>query len=70
MSSIRPACRFSDLTPAEVTDIFKVTQVVTKAIEDHYGASSSTVSIQDGPDAGQTVQVGYYPCIGQGHTGH
>lgn len=55
-SPIRPTCRFSDLTPAEVTDIFKVTQVVTKAIEGHYSATSSTVSIQDGPDAGQTVQ--------------
>lgn len=56
VSSIRPAPRFSDLTPAEVSDLFRVTQVISKVIEGHFGATSTTISVQDGPEAGQTVE--------------
>lgn len=48
--------RLSDLTPAEVSDLFIVVQKVSRVIEKHHSASSLTVAIQDGPEAGQTVK--------------
>lgn len=56
VASLRPAPRFTDLTPAELSDLFKVTQVIAKVIEGHFGGTSTTISIQDGPEAGQTVE--------------
>lgn len=54
---LRLAERLSSLTPAEVSDLFIVVQKVSRVIEKHHGASSLTVAIQDGPEAGQTVKV-------------
>lgn len=34
-------------------------KTIFKVIEEVYQTSSSTVTIQDGPDAGQTVEVIY-----------
>lgn len=56
VSPVRPVEKFSDLTPTEVSDLFQVVQVVSRVVEKHYSASSLTVAIQDGPEAGQTVK--------------
>ncbi|KAK8781016.1 hypothetical protein V5799_017646 [Amblyomma americanum] len=55
VAPIRPALRLSDLSTEEVQDLFLVVQKVQRAVEKHFGASSSTVSIQDGPDAGRSI---------------
>ncbi|XP_064632288.1 nitrilase and fragile histidine triad fusion protein NitFhit-like [Lineus longissimus] len=55
VSPIRVVEKFADLTPSEVSDLFNCVKRVTKVIEEVHGATSSSVAIQDGPDAGQTV---------------
>ncbi|XP_018419430.1 PREDICTED: bis(5'-adenosyl)-triphosphatase [Nanorana parkeri] len=52
---LRPAKRFRDLWPEEVSDLFTTVQRVSNVVETHFGGTSLTISIQDGPDAGQTV---------------
>jgi diadenosine tetraphosphate (Ap4A) HIT family hydrolase len=47
--------RFTSLSAAEVTDLWSTAQRVGGALETHLGATSLTLAIQDGPDAGQTV---------------
>ena len=47
--------RFADLTPEEVADLWSLAKRVGAAIEPHFGASSLTFAIQDGPHAGQTI---------------
>ncbi|KAI3882567.1 hypothetical protein MKX03_019362 [Papaver bracteatum] len=47
--------RFVDLTLEEVTDLWLTAHKVGGTLEDHYQASSLTFTIQDGPEAGQTV---------------
>lgn len=42
-------------TPPQVSDLWLLAQRVGTALEPHYGASSLTLAIQDGPQAGQTV---------------
>jgi len=49
--------RFHDLTTAETSDLFEVVKKVGDAVTAEFGADSLTISIQDGPDAGQTVEV-------------
>ncbi|KAK1799915.1 hypothetical protein P4O66_006433 [Electrophorus voltai] len=56
MLGTRPVERFRDLRPDEVTDLFTTTQRVAGVVEKHFGASSLTIAIQDGPEAGQTVK--------------
>ncbi len=56
VSPIREAQRFSDLTPSEVSDLFQTVQIVSHAIEKHYGGQALTISIQDGQAAGQTIK--------------
>ncbi|XP_068598858.1 bis(5'-adenosyl)-triphosphatase-like [Brachionichthys hirsutus] len=53
---LRPVERFRDLRPDEVSDLFRTTQRIANVVEEHFGASSLTISIQDGPEAGQTVK--------------
>jgi bis(5'-adenosyl)-triphosphatase len=48
--------RFAGLTHDEVTDLFVSAQKVLSAIEREYNATSCTLAIQDGQDAGQTVE--------------
>ncbi|ROL48239.1 Bis(5'-adenosyl)-triphosphatase [Anabarilius grahami] len=55
---LRVVERFRDLRPEEVADLFMTTQRVANGIEKHFQASSLTIAIQDGPEAGQTVKVG------------
>ena len=52
----RVAHRFTDLNPDEVQDLFMTVQIVQRMIESFTGANSSTICIQDGKDAGQTVK--------------
>ncbi|XP_067854931.1 bis(5'-adenosyl)-triphosphatase isoform X3 [Heptranchias perlo] len=54
---IRPAERFRDLQPEEVTDLFQTSQKVAKVVEQHFKVTSLTIAIQDGPEAGQTVKL-------------
>ncbi|XP_048741838.2 nitrilase and fragile histidine triad fusion protein NitFhit-like [Ostrea edulis] len=56
VSSLRPAKRFSDLTPAELADLSLCVQKVCGAVEKHFCGTSVTIAIQDGPDSGQTVE--------------
>nr|XP_047929661.1 bis(5'-adenosyl)-triphosphatase isoform X2 [Anser cygnoides] len=53
---LRPVERFRDLCPEEVADLFRMAQRVGNVVEKHFGATSLTISIQDGPEAGQTVK--------------
>ncbi|EAT34733.1 AAEL013049-PA [Aedes aegypti] len=55
VSTKRWAARMPDLTPAEINDFFQTVCKVQKVAESLYGGSSATVTVQDGPDAGQTV---------------
>ncbi|RXN06921.1 bis(5 -adenosyl)-triphosphatase [Labeo rohita] len=53
---LRVVERFRDLRPDEVADLFTTTQRIANVIEKHFRASSLTIAIQDGPEAGQTVK--------------
>ncbi|XP_072438534.1 bis(5'-adenosyl)-triphosphatase-like isoform X1 [Chiloscyllium punctatum] len=53
---IRLTERFRDLQPDELTDLFQTSQKVAKVVEQHFKATSLTIAIQDGPEAGQTVK--------------
>ncbi|CAL8335746.1 unnamed protein product [Merluccius merluccius] len=53
---LRPVERFRDLLPEEVADLFSTTQRVANLVERHFNATSLTIAIQDGPEAGQTVK--------------
>lgn len=52
----RPAERLADLGPDEVQDLFMAVQQAQRLTESFNDANSSTVSIQDGQEAGQTVK--------------
>ncbi|XP_059142934.1 nitrilase and fragile histidine triad fusion protein NitFhit-like isoform X2 [Physella acuta] len=56
VAPIRAAARLSDLNPAEVTDLFLTVQKIVDVLKKHFNAPSSTIAIQDGMEAGQTVQ--------------
>ena len=47
--------RFSDLSHAEVVDLFVMVQRVARMIERVYTATSLNIAVQDGIDAGQSV---------------
>jgi bis(5'-adenosyl)-triphosphatase len=51
----RVVVRFQDLTIQEVEDLWISAQKIGKVIEREYNAESLTLTIQDGPSAGQTV---------------
>ena len=55
VAPLRTVHRFCDLTEDEVADLFLSTQKISSVVEREFEASSLTVAIQDGPDAGQTV---------------
>ncbi|ORX86053.1 HIT-like protein [Anaeromyces robustus] len=48
--------RFSDITKEELNDLFESVQIIGKEIEKTYKGKSLTITIQDGPYAGQTVE--------------
>jgi bis(5'-adenosyl)-triphosphatase len=47
--------RLADLSPEEISDLFLSVQKVTRVLAGVYKASGSTISLQDGPVAGQSV---------------
>ncbi|PWA58948.1 Histidine triad, conserved site-containing protein [Artemisia annua] len=51
----REVKRFVDLTPEETSDLWISAQKIGKQLENYHKASSLTLAIQDGPQAGQTV---------------
>ncbi|XP_071370044.1 bis(5'-adenosyl)-triphosphatase-like, partial [Centroberyx affinis] len=53
---LRPVERFRDLRPDELADLFSTTQRVGTLVEKHFNATSLTIAMQDGPEAGQTVK--------------
>uniref|UniRef100_A0A2K6GLZ0 HIT domain-containing protein n=2 Tax=Propithecus coquereli TaxID=379532 RepID=A0A2K6GLZ0_PROCO len=48
--------RFCDLCPDEVADLFPATQRVGIAVEKYFQGTFLSFSMQDGPEAGQTVK--------------
>ena len=56
VSPIRFVKRFYDLTEEEVMDLFASSQKIARVIEKEYGVTSLSIAIQDGPEAGQTVE--------------
>ncbi|XP_071817912.1 bis(5'-adenosyl)-triphosphatase-like isoform X2 [Apostichopus japonicus] len=57
ISPLRLVERFAGLTQNEIADLFQTAQSVSKNLEGHFKATSLSIAIQDGPDAGQTVQL-------------
>ncbi|CAM9002385.1 unnamed protein product [Rhodiola kirilowii] len=51
----RDVKRFGDLTSEETTDLWLSAKKIGKKLEQYHNASSLTLTIQDGPQAGQTV---------------
>nr|XP_028955371.1 bifunctional bis(5'-adenosyl)-triphosphatase/adenylylsulfatase FHIT [Malus domestica] len=51
----REVKRFVDLTADETSDLWITAQRVGSRLESYHKASSLTLAIQDGPEAGQTV---------------
>lgn len=47
--------RFTDLSAEEVSDLWTLAQKVGSVLEKFHGATSLTLTIQDGTEAGQTV---------------
>ncbi|XP_075988894.1 ntrilase and fragile histidine triad fusion protein NitFhit isoform X2 [Anticarsia gemmatalis] len=56
VAPLRLAERNSDLTDEEAQDFYKTVRLVQKLMEKVHNTNSCTVTIQDGPDAGQTVK--------------
>ena len=56
IASDREARRFQDLTPEEVSDLFKLVHRISPVIEKVFSALALTIAIQDGKDAGQTIE--------------
>ena len=46
----------TDLSAEEVCDLFLAAKLAEEVAEAHFGATSSTMSVQDGAEAGQTVE--------------
>ncbi|XP_027335442.1 bifunctional bis(5'-adenosyl)-triphosphatase/adenylylsulfatase FHIT isoform X2 [Abrus precatorius] len=53
--AMREVKRFVDLTADETSDLWLTAQKVGRQLESYHKASSLTLAIQDGPQAGQTV---------------
>jgi bis(5'-adenosyl)-triphosphatase len=56
VSPLRIVSRISQLNPLETTDLFLTVQQVAKMLERVYSASAINVVLQDGVDAGQSVE--------------
>ncbi|KAI4365318.1 hypothetical protein MLD38_021311 [Melastoma candidum] len=54
-TSWREVKRFADLTSDETTDMWLTAKKIGAVLENYHKASSLTFTIQDGPQAGQTV---------------
>ncbi|CAL6296464.1 unnamed protein product [Bathycoccus prasinos] len=47
--------KFEEMTTEEITDVMKTSQLVSKAVKKIHSANATTLTVQDGKDAGQTV---------------
>ena len=56
VSPARVVPRFSAMTADEVSDLFLAVHRIGPILESVYGASSLTIAVQDGHDAGQSVE--------------
>ncbi|XP_065348499.1 deaminated glutathione amidase [Cloeon dipterum] len=56
LAPIRVAERLNDLTPVEIADLFQLARKIQHVMEKIHGASSSTLAVQDGPEAGRTIK--------------
>uniref|UniRef100_A0A1B6JCQ5 Nitrilase and fragile histidine triad fusion protein NitFhit n=1 Tax=Homalodisca liturata TaxID=320908 RepID=A0A1B6JCQ5_9HEMI len=56
VASLRPVLKLTDLKPAEVADLFQTVQRVQSVMEKIHNTTSATVTVQDGPLAGQSIQ--------------
>lgn len=56
VSPIRVVKRFADLTSEEVGDLFCSTQKIAAVVQNEFQGTSLTIAIQDGPEAGQTIE--------------
>ena len=57
VSPLRVVKHFCDLTSEEVQDLFLTAQRVSNIVKLHYKSKALTVSMQDGKEAGQSVEV-------------
>lgn len=55
VASIRQAVRLEDLNPDEVADLFQTVVTVQRVMEEIHNSNSSTICVQDGQHAGQTI---------------
>ncbi|KAA0187028.1 Nitrilase and fragile histidine triad fusion protein NitFhit [Fasciolopsis buskii] len=55
VSPLAPAVQFGDLKPGQLADLYLTVRQVSQPIAKYFGATSLTISIQDGKDAGQSV---------------
>ncbi|KAK1442428.1 bis(5'-adenosyl)-triphosphatase like protein [Babesia gibsoni] len=55
VSPLRVVKRFKDMTSEELVDFFAVVQVVAEALELRHDGTASSIIIQDGEAAGQTI---------------
>jgi bis(5'-adenosyl)-triphosphatase len=56
VSPFRIVKRFADLTEDEVSDLFVSSQKISHVVERAFNATSLTITIQDGPEAGQSIE--------------
>jgi len=57
VAPFRTVPKFTELSDAETKDLFLAVKKVQKVIERVHHTNSSSIVIQDGEDAGQTVKV-------------
>lgn len=56
VASRRNVCRLKELRPDEIADLFQTVCKVQRMLEHVHSTTSSTVTVQDGELAGQTVR--------------
>merc|ERR1712088_1036202 len=52
----REVKRYKDLTDTEITEIFTSAKIISSKLEEHFQKTACTFGIQDGLDAGQSVE--------------
>jgi len=54
---VRVTKRLLDLSSEEVADLFLTARRVQQGMERFHNVCSTTLNVQDGPDAGQSIEV-------------
>lgn len=63
VASRRCVGRLKQLSPEEIMDFFMTVCKCQRLLEHYYNTTSSTVTVQDGEFAGQTVKVNLVECV-------